>query len=96
MPHPDELKMEAQERLWWERTRARGALWYVVTKGLAFLIGFPVLGCGVLRWPFTPEVLVEGWMVGLFWGAFFYMRKELRYRYTLEHEGLPLPEGPED
>ena len=44
----------------------------------------------------SPSLLVEGWMIGLFWGAFFYMRKELRYRFTLEHEGLPLPDGPDD
>lgn len=96
MPHPDELKMDEAERRWWERVRARGALWYVVTKGLFFLVAFPALGCLALGWPFSPEVLVEGWMIGLFWGAFFYMRKELRYRFTLEHEGLPLPDGSEE
>ncbi len=96
MPDPEELKMDASERRWWEGVRARGALWYVATKGLFFLIAFPALGCLALEWSFTPQVLVEGWMVGLFWGAFFYMRKELRYRFTLEHEGLPLPDGFED
>ena len=38
-------------------------------------------------------LLVEGWLIGLFWGAFFFMRKELRYRFTLEHEGLPAPDA---
>ena len=38
-------------------------------------------------------LLGEGWIIGLFWGSFLYMRKELRFRFTLEYEGLPLPEG---
>ena len=93
MPTVDELKMDETERAWWERVRARGALWYVVNKGLAFLILFPALGLGVLDWDWSPSLLVEGWMIGLFWGAFFFMRKELRYRFTLEQEGLPAPDG---
>lgn len=93
MPTVDELKMDGVERQWWERVRARGALWYVVNKGLAFLILFPALGVGVLDWDWSSRLLVEGWMVGLFWGAFFFMRKELRYRFTLEQEGLPVPDG---
>ena len=51
------------------------------------------LGVGVLDWDWSSRLLVEGWMVGLFWGAFFFMRKELRYRFTLEQEGLPVPDG---
>jgi hypothetical protein len=38
-------------------------------------------------------LLVEGWLIGFVAGAFFWMRKELRYRFTLEEEGLPLPES---
>ena len=96
MPHPDELKMDESERLWWSRVRERGALFYVVTKGLFFLIAYPSLGCYALAWNWEPALLVEGWMMGLFWGAFVYMRKELRFRFTLEHEGLPLPDGWDD
>lgn len=93
MPRTDELKMDEGERLWWERVRARGALWYVVNKGLLFLVAWPLVGVSLLRWPAEAEILVEGWCIGLFWGAFFYMRKELRYRFTLEIEGRPLPDG---
>jgi hypothetical protein len=96
MPTADELKMDDAERAWWERTRARGSLWYIVTKGLAFLLLFPALGRGVLDWDWKPSLLVEGWLVGCFWGAFFFMRKELRYRFTLEQEGLPAPDGWDD
>ena len=31
--------------------------------------------------------------IGLIAGAFVWMRKELRYRFTLEEEGLPLSDG---
>ena len=96
VPTIDELKMSEMEREWWERARGRGALWYVVSKGLAFLILFPALGLGLLDWEWDASLLVEGWMVGLFWGAFFYTRKELRYRFTLEQEGLPAPDGWDD
>lgn len=93
MPNPEELAMDEAERTWWAEIRARGALWYVVNKGLAFLVLFPLLGWGLLDWAWTPTLLVEGWMVGLFWGAFFFLRKEMRYRFTLEVEGLPDPDG---
>ncbi len=93
MTHPDELKMDHAERLWWERVRLRGALWYVVSKGLFFLIALPTIGVFLMGWDWEPALLVEGWLVGLFWGAFFFMRKELRYRFTLEHEGLSAPDG---
>lgn len=93
MANPDELKMDESERLWWERVRARGALFYVVTKGLFFLIAYPSLGCYVFDWGWEPMLLVEGWVIGLFWGSCLYIRKELRFRFTLEYEGLPLPDG---
>ena len=96
MPNADELKMDEGERLWWERVRARGALWYVVNKGLFFLLAYPLLGCTVLHWDWTPNLLVEAWAIGIFWGAFFFLRKELRFRFTLEHEGLPDPDAFDD
>jgi hypothetical protein len=90
---PNEWMMDESERGWWERTRARGALWYVVTKGLAFLALFPAIGCGVLGWQWDPELMTQGWIAGLIAGGFVFMRKELRYRYTLVEKGQPLPEG---
>lgn len=89
----NEWMMNEGERSWWERTRARGALWYMVTKGFAFLILFPAIGCGVLGWHWEPELMTQGWIVGLMAGGFVFMRKELRYRYTLDEMGQPLPEG---
>ena len=93
MVDPRELKMDEAERLWWERVRGRGAMWYVVSKGLVFLVALPTIGCLGLGWDWDPKLLVEGWIAGLVCAGFVWMRKELRYRFTLDDEGLPLPEG---
>lgn len=93
MPNPDELKMSHDERLWWGRVRARGALWYIVNKGLLFLLILPALGCYAFDWDFEPALLVEAWLTGLVAGGFVWMRKELRYRFTLDLEGGALPRG---
>ncbi len=91
MPHSDELKMNESERLWWERVRTRGAMWFLVNKGLLFLLVYPLLGCYVLDWAWQPGLLVEAWLVGLVCGGFVWMRKELRYRYTVDLEGRVIP-----
>lgn len=83
-----EFKMGEAERLWWGRVRRRGAMWFVVNKGLAFLLLFPLLGCVVIGWDWQPTLWVEGWLIGLVSGSFVWMRKELRYRFTLDDEGL--------
>jgi hypothetical protein len=87
-----ELKMAESELVFWDRVRRRGAMWYLVNKGLAFLVLYPALGFGVLGWAWEPELLVEGWVIGLVCGGFVWMRKELRYRFTLEDDGLPVPD----
>ena len=89
--NPNELKMNEKERLWWSRVRARGSLWYLVNKGLMFLLLYPSLGCYVLEWEWQPSLLVEGWIIGLIAGGFVWMRKELRYRFTLDLEGDVVP-----
>lgn len=89
----NEIKMDEQERAFWERIRRRGSLWYLASKGLAFVLLYPALGHFVIGWPFSPRLLVEGWLIGIVAGAFVWMRKELRYRFTLEEEGLPLSDG---
>lgn len=89
----NEVKMNAEEREFWERVRRRGALWYLANKGLAFLILLPALGHWVMGWEWQSSLLVEGWLIGLVAGAFVWMRKELRYRFTLEEDGLSIPDG---
>jgi len=96
MVDPNELKMTEVERLWWQRVRSRGVMWYVVNKGLLFLLLYPSIGCLVAGWRWQPSLLFEGWYIGLVCGGFVWMRKELRYRFTLEHEGRALPDGRDD
>lgn len=94
--NPNELRMDESERIWWERVRRRGSLWYLTTKGLLFLGFYPTAGCLVAGWPLSASSLLEGWLLGLVFGGIVWMRKELRYRFTLEAAGEPLPEGPDD
>ena len=96
MVRPEEIKMGEGERVWWERVRGRGAMWYVVNKGALFLVLYPFLGFRVIGWPWEPTLLAEGWCIGLVCGGFVWMRKELRYRFTLDHEGLALPDGSDE
>jgi len=91
MPNPNELKMNEDERLWWGRVRARGAMWYLANKGLLFLALYPLIGCYAIGWNWQPSLLVEAWMIGLVCGGFVWMRKELRYRFTLDLEGDTVP-----
>jgi hypothetical protein len=92
----NELKMDGSERVFWEQVRGRGSFWYLTNKGLAFLLLYPALGYGVMGWAWSSNLLVEGWLIGLAAGAFVWMRKELRYRFTLEEEGLPIPDSREE
>jgi sterol desaturase/sphingolipid hydroxylase (fatty acid hydroxylase superfamily) len=78
--------MTAGEMLWWERVRSRGAFWYVANKGLAFVLLYPALGYYALGWAWQPQHLTEGWLIGLVCGGFVWMRKELRYHFTLERD----------
>ena len=88
--------MGESERLWWERVRRRGGMWFVVSKGLAFLVLYPLFGCAALGWDWQPTLMVEGWFIGLVSGSFVWMRKELRYRFTLDDEGLAFPDGQDE
>ena len=93
---PRDFKMGEDERLWWERVRRRGVMWFVVNKGLVFLLLYPLLGCFAIGWDWQPTLLVEGWSIGLVSGSFVWMRKELRYRFTLDDEGLAVPDGQDE
>ena len=93
---PRDFKMGEDERLWWERVRRRGVMWFVVNKGLVGLLLSPLLGCFPIGWDWQPTLLVEGWSIGLVSGSFVWMRKELRYRFTLDDEGLAVPDGQDE
>jgi len=93
---PEDIMMTATEMLWWERVRGRGAFWYVANKGLAFFLLFPLLGCYALGWAWQPRLLLEGWLIGLVCGGFVWMRKELRYHFTLDREDLVVSNRSDD
>jgi len=88
--------MSEAELLWWTRVRRRGAMWFVVNKGLAFLLLYPALGCVAIGWDWQPTLMVEGWSLGLVCGSFVWMRKELRFRFTLDDEGQTVPDARDD
>ena len=96
MVDPREIVMSRDELAFWAKIRRRGSFWYLVHKGLLFLIAYPVLGHYAVGWPWESRLLVEGWLIGLVCGGFVWMRKELRYRFNLEHEGRLVPDGSED
>ena len=87
MANVHDLKTRVAEHAWWERVRARGALWYLVNKGLLFLILYPLLGCYVMNWVWEPMLMVEGWVIGLVCGGSIWMRQEIRSRFSLDCAG---------
>jgi hypothetical protein len=93
---PREIKMSETELLWWTRVRRRGAMWFVVNKGLAFLLLYPAIGCFAIGWDWQPRLMIEGWSLGLVCGSFVWMRKELRFRFTLDDEGQTVPDARDD
>ena len=96
MVNPQEIMMGRDELVFWERIRRRGAFWYLVHKGLVFLLLYPVIGHFVLGWAWHARLLVEAWVGGIVCGGFVWMRKELRYRFTLDEQGRLLPDGSDD
>lgn len=96
MVNPREIMMGREEIAFWEGIRRRGAFWYLVHKGLLFLFLYPVLGHFLIGWPWQPRLLIEGWIGGIVCGGFVWMRKELRYRFTLDEEGRLIPDGSDD
>ena len=88
--------MGQDERIWWQNVRRRGAMWFVVNKGFLFLVLYPLLGCFAIGWTWQPTLLAEGWFIGLVSGSFVWMWKELRYRFTLDDEGLVVPDRLDD
>ena len=90
------IVMGREELAFWSGIRRRGAFWFLVHKGLLFLIFYPLLGHLAAGWAWEPGLFLEAWLIGVVCGGFVWMRKELRYRYTLEHEGPLVPDLHED
>ena len=96
MVNPREIMMGRDELGFWERVRRRGAFWYLVHKGLLFLLFYPVLGHFAIGWDWQPRLFVEAWVIGILCGGFVWMRKQLRFRFTLHEKGRLVPDGSDD
>lgn len=90
------IVMEPDELAFWSGIRRRGAFWYLVHKGLLFLVFYPLLGHLGPGWAWEPGLFLEAWLIGVVCGGFVWMRKELRYRYTLDHGEALAPDASED
>lgn len=76
------IVMSREELEFWAIVRRRGAIYYLLHKGLLFLLFYPLLGHFVADWPWQPSLFLEAWAIGVVCGGFVWMRKELRFRYT--------------
>ena len=54
-------------------------------RGQILVLTYPLIGHFLMLWEATPQLLGEGWLVGLVWGALMWMRNEIRYRRALEN-----------
>jgi hypothetical protein len=88
--HRDESAMAPRDAIWWQRVRARGIEWYVVSKGLFFLAAYPLLAHGCFAESLAPERLVEGFVLGLCAGLAVWSWRERRYQRAIE-EGIIAP-----
>lgn len=96
MVDPREIVMSGDELAFWKGVRRRGAFWYLVSKGLFFLAAWPVAGHFVVGWEWQPRLFLEAWVIGIVCGGFVWIRKELRYRFTLEQSGQMVHDGSDD
>ena len=75
--------MDRDELVFWGRVRRRGAVGYMLHKGLLFMAFYPALGHWAAGWAFDAGVFLEAWMIGVVCGGIVWTRRELRYRFTM-------------
>jgi hypothetical protein len=88
-PRSDDRAMDLPGALWWARVRARGVEWYVVSKGLAFLVAFPLLARSCFEAPLGAELLIESVSIGLGAGVSVWLWRERRYQQAVEQGIIP-------
>lgn len=86
----DPLTMDRDEYAHWTRVRARGFEWFVVQKGLVFLLLVPALATLTGVDGFHVESLIFSWFGGLSAGTLVWLRRELRFARARD-EGLRAP-----
>ena len=90
VPQPersDPRLMGQREYEYWTRVRARGAEWFVVQKGLLFLVAVPLLSHWLDGPGFRFELAAVCWMTGLATGSLVWLRREVRFARSRD-EGM--------
>jgi hypothetical protein len=77
--HADPRSMDRSEYTRWLRVRARGFEWFVVQKGLLFLVTVPALSALTGGPGFRYEIAVLSWFSGLCAGTVVWYRHEMRF-----------------
>lgn len=93
VPQPDRRDprlMRRREFEYWARVRARGPEWFVVQKGLVFLVAVPALSSFIDGPGFTFELATVCWMTGLGLGSGVWLRRETRFARSRD-EGMRAP-----
>lgn len=87
--HADRRSMSRTEAEAWQRVQARGVEWFVVTKGLGFLIAHSLLAHLAIGEPLSAQLFCEGWLVGLVAGLGVWLWRERRYERAVDEGTAP-------
>ena len=79
--------MQRGEFEYWARVRARGPEWFVVHKGLVFLLSVPFLSSWLDGQAYSIELAASCWMTGLCLGSGIWLRREMRFSRS-QDEGM--------
>ena len=90
VPQPEHQEpglMNRREYAYWARVRARGPEWFVVQKGLLFLLAVPLLSSWLAGTHISIELASVCWMSGLCLGSCVWLRREVRFARSRD-EGM--------
>jgi hypothetical protein len=90
VPQPEPRQpgmMNRREYEYWARVRARGPEWFVVQKGLLFLLAVPLVSRWLAGTPISIELASACWMSGLCLGSCVWLRREVRFARSRD-EGM--------
>jgi hypothetical protein len=87
--HADRRSMSRPELAAWQRARGRGVEWFVMTKGLGFMLVHPLLAHLVSGEPLSAQLFCEGWLAGMVAGSGVWLWRERRYERAVEEGTAP-------
>jgi len=93
VPQPDRRDpglMRRSEYEYWARVRARGPEWFVVQKGLLFVVAIPLCSGWLTGTKLSIELATVCWMAGLCLGSCVWLRREVRFARSRE-DGMRTP-----